>query len=243
MTDATDDGTTVVVVDDHAMLRDSVSRALETAGHEVVGGAGTPEEALSLVRIHEPGLLLADVNLGDGNDGITLAAEAMEVLPGLKVVVVSMHDDERTVKRALEAGVAGFVSKDAPLSELLEGVATVVGVVVPLAAAGGEGDGPAERARDQRSGVADRPRGGDPRAARRRCTGVGDRRVAVPRREDGEEPPDVGVREARRQLRRPGRRRGPPAGSRAADLTPRHRFPDRPLSPTVRPAIDTAPQA
>lgn len=116
-----------MVVDDHAMLRDSVTRALEAAGHEVLGGAGTPDEALSMVRIHEPDLLLADVNLGPGIDGIDLAASAREVSPGTKVVVVSMHDDERTVKRALEAGVAGFVSKDAPLSELLSGIATVLG--------------------------------------------------------------------------------------------------------------------
>lgn len=116
----------VVVLDDHAMLRDSVSRALENAGFEVVGGASTPEEAVSLVRIHRPDLLLADVNLGDGNDGIEVAAAARGEHEDLKVVVVSMHDDERTVKRALEAGVSGFVSKDAPLSELLDGVRTVM---------------------------------------------------------------------------------------------------------------------
>lgn len=117
----------VVVVDDHEMLRDSVARALENAGMKVVGGATSPDEALSLLRIHEPDLLLADVNLGDGNDGIELAAAAREEVPDLRVLVVSMHDDERTVKRALEAGVAGFVSKDAPLTELIEGVQTVLG--------------------------------------------------------------------------------------------------------------------
>lgn len=122
-----DDKATVVVVDDHAMLRDSVSRALENAGVAVVGTAGDPDEALSLTRIHDPDLVLVDVNLGDGNDGIELAAELMAAAEGLRVLVVSMHDDERTVKRALEAGVAGFVSKDAPLTELLDGVRTVVG--------------------------------------------------------------------------------------------------------------------
>lgn len=120
------DGATVVVIDDHAMLRDSVSRALETAGYEVVGAAGNPTEALSLVRVHDPSLVLVDVNLGDGNDGIDLAAQLMAEVADLQVLVVSMHDDERTVKRALEVGVAGFVSKDAPLTELIDGVRTIL---------------------------------------------------------------------------------------------------------------------
>ena len=127
MTDqTTGSGATVVVLDDHAMLRDSVTRALEASGHQVVAGVGTPDEALSMIRIHEPDLLLADVNLGPGADGVELAARAKRELASLKVVVVSMHDDERTVKRALEAGVSGFVSKDAPLSELLDGINRVL---------------------------------------------------------------------------------------------------------------------
>ncbi len=124
---ASDAGARVVVVDDHALVRDSLVRALRGDGHAVVGECSNPAEALQTVAAVRPDVVLVDVNLGTDSDGVELAAELREAHPEVSVTVVSMHDDERTVRRAMEAGVAGFVSKDEPLEELLRAVRTVAG--------------------------------------------------------------------------------------------------------------------
>lgn len=115
----------VAVVDDHVLVRDSLVRALQADGHLVVGKFGTPAEAAAGVAARQPEVVLVDVNLGAEEDGIDLAERLRTQMPDVRVAVVSMHDDDRTVRRALTAGVAGFVSKDEPLDELLRAVRTV----------------------------------------------------------------------------------------------------------------------
>ena len=115
----------IVVVDDHVLVRDSLVRALTGAGHTVVGACSTPEEAVRTVAEQQPDVVLADVSLGADIDGIELAGRLTDVAPDVRVAVVSMHDDDRTVRRAMVAGVAGFVSKEEPLEELLHAVDTV----------------------------------------------------------------------------------------------------------------------
>ncbi|MFT4745874.1 MAG: DNA-binding NarL/FixJ family response regulator [Nitriliruptoraceae bacterium] len=117
--------TTILVVDDHALVRDSLVRALVADGHDVVGACRGPEEAMRLLLSLAPDVVLVDVNLGARVDGVELAEEIRRVAPSVRVAIVSMHDDDPTVRRAMEAGVAGFVSKDEPLDELLHAVRTV----------------------------------------------------------------------------------------------------------------------
>ncbi len=119
--------TTIVVVEDHVLVRDSLVRALGGDGHEVVGACGSPDEAVRVVTAAQPDVVLVDVNLGADTDGIDLAVRLREAHPDVRVAVVSMHDDERTVRRAMVAGVSGFASKDEPLEELLNAVRTVAG--------------------------------------------------------------------------------------------------------------------
>ena len=119
------DGIRVLVVEDHAMVRDSLVRALVTGGHEVIGDCADPDEALDLATAAVPDVVLVDVNLGGDVDGIDLAGRMRALAPDCRVMMVSMHDDDRTVRRAMVAGVAGFVSKDEPLDELLHAVETV----------------------------------------------------------------------------------------------------------------------
>lgn len=115
----------VVVVDDHALVRDSLVRALRGDGHDVVGACASPQEAMRTVATEQPDVVLVDVNLGTDVDGVRLATDLRAAHPSVSVTMVSMHDDERTVRRAMVAGVAGFVSKDEPLEELLQAVRTV----------------------------------------------------------------------------------------------------------------------
>lgn len=115
----------IVVVEDHVLVRDSLVRALASDGHEVVGACADPDEAVAVVTATEPDVVLVDINLGCDMDGVELASRLRAAHAGVRVTVVSMHDDERTVRRAMVAGVSGFVSKDEPLEELLHAVRTV----------------------------------------------------------------------------------------------------------------------
>lgn len=119
------DVTTILVIEDHALVRDSLVRALAADGHEIVGACRRPDEALRLLVTEAPDVVLVDVNLGAEVDGVDLTVQMRRVAPSTRVAVVSMHDDEVTVRRAMVAGVAGFVSKDEPLEELLHAVRTV----------------------------------------------------------------------------------------------------------------------
>lgn len=141
----------VLVVEDHAMVRDSLVRALTLGGHNVVGDCAGAEEALGIAAAMAPDVVLVDVNLGGDTDGIDLAGRLRGTVPDTRVMVVSMHDDDRTVRRAMVAGVAGFVSKDEPLDDLLRAVETVArgGSVLSsrlaqsvMAMMGGRGDDP-----------------------------------------------------------------------------------------------------
>lgn len=119
------DTATIVVVDDHVLVRDSLVRALDNDGYEVVGECSSPDEAMRVITATRPDVCLLDVNLGADTDGVELAEEIHRAHPDVHIAMVSMHDDERTVRRAMVAGVSGFVSKDEPLEELLHAVRTV----------------------------------------------------------------------------------------------------------------------
>lgn len=88
-------------------------------GLEVVGEAATIAAALTLVRTGAPDVLLLDLGL---DDGLSLAAipELLEARPGLRIIVLTMHDEESYRANALAAGAAAYLLKDAPPSELVE---------------------------------------------------------------------------------------------------------------------------
>lgn len=115
----------VVVVDDHALVLDSVAKALETAGWNVVATASSFDEALTQLRLQRPDVALVDVDLSADRDGLDLVEQVHAELPDCRVLIVSMHDDDRTLRRAVALGIEGFVTKDAPLAELLGAVRAV----------------------------------------------------------------------------------------------------------------------
>lgn len=112
----------VVVADDHTLVRQSVVRALAQAEDvEVVAEAADGSEALAAVREHRPDLVMLDIAM-PGVDGFTTAEQVRRVAPDVRVLFLSMHDDDASLRRALALDADGFVSKSAPVAELLEGV-------------------------------------------------------------------------------------------------------------------------
>lgn len=91
---------------------------------EVVGTARDGRQAVELARELKPDLLLMDVSMPDMN-GFDATRRVRAFDPSLKILILSMHDDEDLVARCLEAGAAGYLMKDAPVSQLLYAIETV----------------------------------------------------------------------------------------------------------------------
>jgi len=114
----------VVIVDDHAMLRDAMRAALELAGHDVVGEAGDGDEALQLVGEVRPEVVLMDVSL-PGPDGIEVTRTLCAQDPELRVVVVTMHANPALVARAVRAGACAYLTKDFSMQDIVSAVEKV----------------------------------------------------------------------------------------------------------------------
>ena len=110
----------VLLVDDHALIREGIRRAFEqTDDLEVVGEAASAAEALALHRHHSPDVLVVDVNLGDGS-GIEVVRQVREERPEAGLVVLTMYDGDEHLLAALEAGASAFVLKGAPVDEVVQ---------------------------------------------------------------------------------------------------------------------------
>jgi DNA-binding NarL/FixJ family response regulator len=115
----------IVVADDHTLVRQSVIKALRTEPDvEVVGEAADGAAALIAVERYAPDLLVLDIAM-PGMDGLTLAEQLRVSHPRIRVLFLSMHDDDTSLQRAVSLGASGFVSKSASIEELLEALRAV----------------------------------------------------------------------------------------------------------------------
>ncbi|HYH50852.1 MAG TPA: response regulator transcription factor [Acidimicrobiia bacterium] len=110
---------TLLLVDDHKLLRQGLRRAVEEAGFEVVGEAGDGEEALRLAVELRPELVLMDVTM-PVMDGIEATRRLRHSAPDAKVVILTMHGEEDTVNRALRAGAVAYLLKDCSTDQVAE---------------------------------------------------------------------------------------------------------------------------
>ena len=114
----------VVVVDDHALVRAGIRVLLEPhKGFEIVGEADNGETALTLIKDLQPAMVLLDISMR-GLDGLATAARLATEVPATRTIIFSSNVSELHVRRALHAGVAGYVLKDSP-KELLNAMQTV----------------------------------------------------------------------------------------------------------------------
>ena len=117
--------TSVVLVDDHPVVRDGLSYLLgEQSDFRVLGEAANADEALRVIRETGPDLLILDLSL-EGQDAIPLIERLREERPALRILVLSMHDEELYAERLLALGIKGYVMKQEEPSEFLRALRKV----------------------------------------------------------------------------------------------------------------------
>ena len=116
---------TIVIADDHTVVRQGVRRILEADEDlDVVGEAGDGLAAVELVRVLRPHVVLMDVGLPLLN-GIDSTREIIKAAPAVRVIMLSMHADRAYVRRSIEMGACGYVLKDAEDLDLVGAVKAV----------------------------------------------------------------------------------------------------------------------
>ena len=115
----------VVIADDHALLRQGIRNVLELEPElKVLGEAADGEEAVRLVQEVNPDVLLLDVNMPKGN-GLEVTRRLKEAGSPVKIVVLTIHDDQNYVVELVKAGAAGYLLKDVEPSMLIQALKVV----------------------------------------------------------------------------------------------------------------------
>ena len=108
----------VLIVDDHAVVRQGLKSAIESHGYEVVAEAGSINQAQAFMAQTNPDAIVVDINLPDGS-GFDLVAWARKVSPTVVIVVLTLNDGADYVRAAKKAGANAFIVKNAPLADLI----------------------------------------------------------------------------------------------------------------------------
>ncbi|MEJ7653135.1 MAG: response regulator transcription factor [Chloroflexia bacterium] len=124
-TEATDDiPVTVLIAEDHTLVREGTRQLLERRGIAVIGEAANGEEAVRLTGLLNPDLVLMDVSMPKLN-GIEATKLIKQRQPQVAVLVLSAYDDDQYVFALLQAGAAGYILKDAHGDEVVQAVRAV----------------------------------------------------------------------------------------------------------------------
>ncbi|GIV59592.1 MAG: DNA-binding response regulator [Rhodothermaceae bacterium] len=101
----------ILIVDDHPLMRKGLALSIESETDlKVVAQAADAEEALAALETHDPDMAVVDISL-PGMSGLELIKHMLALKPGLKVLVVSRHDESLYAERAIRAGARGYVMK------------------------------------------------------------------------------------------------------------------------------------
>lgn len=120
--DGAPDGISIVLADDHTVVRRALRLLLEEeAGFEVVAEAEDAEAAIRYVRGHKPAVLILDLNM-PGKSSLEAIPEIREASPSTRIVVLTMQKEPAFARQALQLGVLGYVLKEAADDELVQAV-------------------------------------------------------------------------------------------------------------------------
>lgn len=116
---------TVLLVDDHELIRAGVKRLLaDVPGIKVIDEAGTGEEAIKIVRAKRPSVVLMDVRM-PGIGGLEATRKMLRVDPDLKVIALTVCGEEPFPSKLLQAGASGYITKDSDIDQMIQAIRTV----------------------------------------------------------------------------------------------------------------------
>jgi two-component system response regulator NreC len=116
------DLTTIVLADDHTVVRSALRMLLEAEpGFEVIAEAGNADDAARYVLGHKPTVLILDLNM-PGRSSLEAIPDIRTASPATEIVVLTMQNESAFARRALQAGVRGYVLKEAADTELVQAV-------------------------------------------------------------------------------------------------------------------------
>ncbi|MEX1192446.1 MAG: response regulator transcription factor [Brumimicrobium sp.] len=117
--------TKILIVEDHEMIAKAWSDILQAQGYNVVGICATQREAVRMSKECNPQVVLMDINLKEG-DGISATQEIKKNHDSIKVIALTMYNDQFHFNSIMDKGASGFVTKNSPKEELLKAIETVL---------------------------------------------------------------------------------------------------------------------
>ena len=115
----------VMIVEDDRGLREQLVKILNSAaGIKCAGACASAEEALRVIPLEKPDVVLMDIRL-PGMSGIDCVAELRHLLPKLQILMLTVYEDSESIFRALKAGASGYLVKSSPPTKLVEAIVDV----------------------------------------------------------------------------------------------------------------------
>lgn len=115
----------VILADDHPLLRKGLKDLIETVEQfRVIAETGNGEEALALINEHRPDLAVLDIDM-PGMNGLEVAAQLERTGTDTRIIILTMHEKENMLRRALDVGVMGYLLKDSVITEIRQALLTV----------------------------------------------------------------------------------------------------------------------
>ncbi len=116
---------TVLLTDDHALVRTGIRRLLEDSGQvTIVGEADCGEDSLKMAQSLKPDVILMDVNM-PGIGGVEACRRILQRNPKQKIIVLTIHNEQTFPKRLLEIGAKGYLTKDCGVDEMISAIKQV----------------------------------------------------------------------------------------------------------------------
>ncbi len=112
----------IIIVDDHDLFRGGLCRLLETdPGIEIAGNTGKGRDVMKMCREAQPDIVLLDIDLPD-IDGMDLSGQIIKAFPAIKIIMLTMYDNEEFAVRALQSGVKGYIYKGISPADLPDAI-------------------------------------------------------------------------------------------------------------------------
>lgn len=116
----------IIIADDHAIVRSGLEMMVNMQEDmEVIDTACDGNEAFQKTMLLKPDIVIMDLNMSVGENGLTATRKIKEAMPEIKVLILTMHDDREYIFRGLQAGASGYILKSAEDMDLINAIRTV----------------------------------------------------------------------------------------------------------------------